>query len=1024
MARPGTRPAERVRPEDGDWLQHAESVDPTAEQQVFDHDGERVLIPPRVRELCQLDGLAARFDLATPPGALRAFALWTLVATTTYPGVRWGLTAAFRREALRPVEQGPGGVRLPAYVSALYDVRHDFADRYPPGTAEGALGALGWFVMWEAPQLAWYVQPPWLDAYLQLPSPFCPDAERIGLSLAMHAAWAARGMAAAYDLSRWAGRLAFVGWFLRHGMSELPWYRVPEWQAAAWEAPSAFLEAADALGVPTALHALWVGSGDWRAAEDLATADGAVRAFARWGAVVSAVSQAPGRWSPSSAFRRHALRAVEQAPGGVRLPAYVTALYEVREGFARTYPPGTVEGALGALGWFVMWQAPELAWYAPPPWLGEYLQRPSPFCPDAERIGLSLAMHAAWAARGMAAAYDLTGWAGRLAFVGWFLRHGMSELPWYRVPDWQATAWEAPSAWLENAAALGVTVDLHALWAEQAGGDPGSGADGLALWRWYLVDGWHAVPRYRPAPWQAERLWAMPAAAGGLPLPLAVRALGEGDGLEALGRYLLQARGQEPPGLDPPPVWAERWGAPSPALDGARESGITLAMHAVWAVRDDWRAACDLARAEGRRRLLRRCEAAAFGDGRWFFEPRWLVVRLARGDDGAAPTPFRKALRQRYGLDGVQLVGWVKGELGVGEDVRTAARAADRAAIPHVLLDCARQLGARQEDLSLADRVVDAPRHFTNIVFLSAGDHYRCVAADPGIFRGRYTIGSWPWELPRWPGEMGFVYRTVDEIWAPSTFIRDAYRAAAGARPVTLVPLAVEVPAADTGADGRALLGAAPGDFVFFFAYDTFSSPYRKNPDAVVAAFRSAFPRGRGDVRLVIKTMHAAHRADHWRALAEAAGDDGRITLIDAVWPRKQTLAALAAADAVVSLHRSEGFGRVMAEAMLLGKPVIASAYSGNLDFTRPETAFLAEGVLRPVRPHEYHHSAGQSWFEPDIGHAAMLMRQCRDDEGLRATRACAGAAFVAEHHSPQRIGALYRSILLERGLVELSRLP
>jgi glycosyltransferase involved in cell wall biosynthesis len=201
--------------------------------------------------------------------------------------------------------------------------------------------------------------------------------------------------------------------------------------------------------------------------------------------------------------------------------------------------------------------------------------------------------------------------------------------------------------------------------------------------------------------------------------------------------------------------------------------------------------------------------------------------------------------------------------------------------------------------------------------------------------------------------------------------------------------------------------------------FDGFSTFSRKNPSGAVEAFTRAFARRDRDVRLIVKSMNGRCGGDEWIRLQRLAAADDRIVLIDEVFDRDRLLGLLNCCDCYVSLHRAEGFGRVLAEAMLLGKPVIATNHSGNTDFTHAGTAFLVGGSLVSVRPSEYFCAADQYWCNPDIDHAAEQMQRCLNDEAHRQQVAAAGQDFIRAHYNPQVVGQRYRERLEALARVE-----
>jgi glycosyltransferase involved in cell wall biosynthesis len=221
-----------------------------------------------------------------------------------------------------------------------------------------------------------------------------------------------------------------------------------------------------------------------------------------------------------------------------------------------------------------------------------------------------------------------------------------------------------------------------------------------------------------------------------------------------------------------------------------------------------------------------------------------------------------------------------------------------------------------------------------------------------------------------------------------------------------LAPPAVLAPAARAD---RAAFGLPGEAFVFVAFFDGLSSYARKNPESAVKAFRKAFAVSERTPRLVVKAIRGRADPERWRRLLRLAEGDSRILFIDEVWTRERTLSLLASCDCLVSLHRSEGFGRTLAEAILLRKPVVATHWSGNLDFLAEGEQLLVEGLLRRVEAGEYAWGEGQFWADPDPGAAAEALREA----ARIRTQAPASTAF-----DPARIGARYRSRLEKIGAI------
>jgi len=212
----------------------------------------------------------------------------------------------------------------------------------------------------------------------------------------------------------------------------------------------------------------------------------------------------------------------------------------------------------------------------------------------------------------------------------------------------------------------------------------------------------------------------------------------------------------------------------------------------------------------------------------------------------------------------------------------------------------------------------------------------------------------------------------------------------------------------------RARFGLSPDEFVFLFSFDFNSFVARKNPEAVIAAFRRAFADGTRGVRLLIKSTNGERFRDRLDALRRDVADDPRIEVRDAFLTREEMFGLQNVADCYVSLHRSEGYGLGMAESMYLGKPVIATRYSGNLDFMDDENSLLVDFNMVPLRRGDYPYWKGQSWADADAGHAASLMRRVFDDRAYASELGARGAASIRRTNSRAVCGEAVHKRLLE----------
>jgi glycosyltransferase involved in cell wall biosynthesis len=344
---------------------------------------------------------------------------------------------------------------------------------------------------------------------------------------------------------------------------------------------------------------------------------------------------------------------------------------------------------------------------------------------------------------------------------------------------------------------------------------------------------------------------------------------------------------------------------------------------------------------------------------------------------------------------GINLVGYFQGEFSIGECARSFANATMRNGPPVALINFQGGVADRCGDHRFDKYLSPRPRFPVNVCFVNADQTALLFDTLPAVAERRYNIGFWFWELEKFPAAWQGALDLVDEVWVSSAFVQRAVSSAAGGKPVKLIPYPIEVSLSRPYSREEFDLAEEP--FTFLFNFDYYSFVERKNPAALVKAFKQAFPDER-DVSLVLKTTGAERAPDAVTALRQLAESDPRIVFLDRNLEREAMWGLLSVADAYVSLHRSEGFGLGLAESMILGKPVIGTGYSGNTDFMNAENSLLVDYRLVDVPDGAYPHSAGQQWADPDIDNAAECMRRIRNDAELRKTIAERGQAFVRAH--------------------------
>jgi glycosyltransferase involved in cell wall biosynthesis len=372
----------------------------------------------------------------------------------------------------------------------------------------------------------------------------------------------------------------------------------------------------------------------------------------------------------------------------------------------------------------------------------------------------------------------------------------------------------------------------------------------------------------------------------------------------------------------------------------------------------------------------------------------WLPARFVNAADPGEETA------------GVNVVGLLRSELGIGEAGRSMVEALGAAGEQVAMLDISAAAGSQRGDTRLRDFARRAP-FSTSLLCVNPPeyDHFNRSAAAHAFEDRRYRIGMWWWELSDFPTAWHGGFRFLDELWVGSRFIEQTMRPVSPV-PVTYVPPIVELPAFDTAR--RAEFGLSEDETIVLFVFDFNSVWQRKNPDGAVEAFQRAFHRAE-PVRLVLKTINAGRHPDQVRRLRKMIDDDRRITWIDGYFDRLAVVRLVDVCDVYLSLHRSEGFGLTIAEAMLLRKPVVVTNWSGNTDFTKPDNCFPVDAPLAILEEDYGPYMRGSRWAEPCVDHAAAQLRAIIDDPELAGYRASRGCYDIRAKFSRARVAGIVR---------------
>ncbi|WP_341313003.1 glycosyltransferase family 4 protein [Paraburkholderia sp. IMGN_8] len=716
-------------------------------------------------------------------------------------------------------------------------------------------------------------------------------------------------------------------------------------------------------------------------------------------------------------------------PTRARLPRFMTLLVNARADLRTHIDLGSFSGQLAALSWWEthgQFEYPRLSWSPNPVWdsLNELGGEQ-----NATLIGVPAFLELLVNSRhDLRASLDMTTFAGRFGALIWWDEHGKFEYPrlvWQTSPvihqlnqivrDEKGTLIDVPrflAPLVSSRPDLSREIDL----------DSFHGRFAMLLW-WDV----HGKREYRRLDWPTAKifdrlnelddgdkqgLFRVPHF-----LPLLVRSRSDLQSLFDLDTF----RGR----LDAMNWWIGSGQREYPSLQWKLQESLNDLMRmeltpptamalprlllSIRESRPDLAAAFDIGTTKGALALISWWHTSGRGEYPQLRHLRVMPTEIREQAFNAIKPEQASMLTRPFG---VNIVGFPQGVLGLGEDARMAAQAIQLGGFDVALIN-APMSGPPRIDTSVDHLLRDDLAYQVSLFCLPPPEMVR-LTLEGGrrlIESDTYKIGAWPWELPHWPSAFGQSHEFVDEIWAQSRFVEAVY-ARLGRTKVRHMPMAVVIPTPQT--TDRKRFRLPDDDFLFYLMFDGNSWLTRKNPVAGIMAFKQAFAKETSGVGLVIKAMNARDDDPTWRQVRELAAADDRIHIVSERLNRQDTIDFMACCNAYISLHRSEGFGRVIAEAMALGQPVVATNFSGNVDFCDEQTAFLVDGELVPLRPGDYLFHEGQYWCDPDVGIAASQIARAFGDADLRERIAKAGRARIERDHSMAAVARAYAQRLDE----------
>lgn len=352
-------------------------------------------------------------------------------------------------------------------------------------------------------------------------------------------------------------------------------------------------------------------------------------------------------------------------------------------------------------------------------------------------------------------------------------------------------------------------------------------------------------------------------------------------------------------------------------------------------------------------------------------------------------------------MKGVNVIGYFQRSLGQGESARLMVKSLEANGIPYTLYSVD-HLAANHHHESISAPLSQQMVYPVNLFCIDADHIAHIVEQLPwNEIKQKHNIGLWFWEANLIPDHKKQCWKHLDEIWVASAYNQE-HLSVATKLPVHRIAHPIQLNYTPSPAS-KANFGLAE-KYTFLFCFDFYSSIIRKNPLAIVSAFKKAF-QGQENVQLVIKSHNGRMFQSQLDEALRQVGNDNRIIWMDKSMDSHQRFDLMNACDCYISLHRSEGFGLTMAEAFALSKPVITTGYSGNMDFTTLDNSYLCSYQLVRVGEGNRPYPPESIWADAEIDSAAHWMKHVFDNQDEAKKKALLGKALIENEHSCQKVG-------------------
>lgn len=341
---------------------------------------------------------------------------------------------------------------------------------------------------------------------------------------------------------------------------------------------------------------------------------------------------------------------------------------------------------------------------------------------------------------------------------------------------------------------------------------------------------------------------------------------------------------------------------------------------------------------------------------------------------------------------GVNLIGSIRAEMGLGQSCRLVGKILQKSYFDFSVYNINFQQKLRERDKEFDQYIINELPYLVNIFHVNPCELGNVFMEMSDAWKGHYNIAFWLWELEDFPKQWEKYCQLFDEIWAPSEFTASSIRKITDV-PVKVMPYNVKVPY-DTKCS-RKDFDLPEDKFLYLIMYDSNSTTGRKNPQGAIEAYKRAFPVERDDCGLVIK-VNNAKKEDIVKLQQDLTGYHN-VYFITEVLDKERVNGLIHNVDVFISLHRAEGFGLVMAEAMLLGIPCVATNWSSNTEFMTEDSACMVKYDLIKNKKTEGLYKKGCIWADPNIDDAAFYIRKLKEDREYYKKKKTAGKECIEE---------------------------